>query len=303
MVQRRILVSLLLLLVFASTHDHSLALALQQPNNVVMNPTTMRRIQVHGPAFRRCLDKGYIFHNDTLYPIQPGKYPEPIRSTTWNIIEPTANRRLDQEEVVTTHKWILLVDKPSGLLTVPGRVESDCLLSRVQETYPSAKVCHRLDRDTSGVLAMALDAQTHRDISKQFETRQTTKQYTALVAGHVPEENGTVDLPIGKAMTDEGYNRWVIGGSKPREAQTEWNVEARLQVPGFCYTRVVLRPLTGRGHQIRLHMQAMGHPLLGDTLHAPEEIATATPRLCLHATKLKFQADGVPVEASIPSPF
>lgn len=200
----------------------------------------------------------------------------------------------------------MLVDKPSGILTVPGRTESDCLLSRIQESYPHAKVCHRLDRDTSGVMAVALEAMIHRDISQQFETRQTTKWYTALVAGHVQKEHGTIDLPIGKTLTEGGYNRWVIGGSKSRQAQTEWNVEARMQLSkdyGFEYTRVRLRPLTGRGHQIRLHMQAIGHPLLGDTLHAPVDVATATPRLCLHATKLDFQVDGVHLETWIPSPF
>ena len=253
---------------------------------------------MNGPAFRRCLETGYIHHDDALHKIQPGKYPEAILSTNWKRIESAS-----LDTVTTGKEELLFVHKPSGLLTIPGRSQTDCLISRVQEEYPQARVCHRLDRDTSGVMAIALNAKIHSEISQQFETRQTTKIYTALVAGHIKEEQGIVDLPIGKAMTDEGYNRWVIGGTKPRDAQTEWKVESRLQLQGFCYTRVLVRPLTGRGQQIRLHMKAIGHPLLGDTLHAPDQLATATPRLCLHATKLGFQIHGVPVEASIPSPF
>ena len=155
-------------------------------------------------------------------------------------------------------------------------------------------------------MVLALNSQVHRHVSKQFETRQTTKVYTALVAGHLEQDNGTIDLPIGKAMTEEGYNRWVIGGTKPRAATTRWQVEARLQRDGLCYTRVRVQPLTGRGQQIRLHMQAIGHALLGDTLHAPSsDIAKATPRLCLHATELGFVlADGTTcVRAKDPPSF
>lgn len=204
----------------------------------------------------------------------------------------------------------MFVHKPSGLLTTPGKDQPDCLISRVVSSsscqYASAaRVCHRLDRDTSGVLVLALNAPMHAHTSKLFETRQTTKVYTALVAGHVSDDEGVVNLPIGKQRTDQGFNKWVIGGDKPRDAVTEYKVDKRfrLESDGFCYTRILVKPVTGRGQQIRLHMQALGHPLLGDTLHAPPLVATATPRLCLHATRLAFDLNGTLLEATAPCPF
>lgn len=273
-------------------------------SSTVLNPETNRPVKVHGPTFNALLQSGFVYHEQSMHPIQPNRYREPILSDDWS------------EIIITNRSWphdgqLLFVEKPSGLLTVPGREQPDCLITRVQSKYPSAKVCHRLDRDTSGVVVLALDPQIHAQLSKLFETRKTEKIYTALVAGHVLEDQGIVDLPIGKEATKEGYSRWVIGGTQAREAQTEWNVDRRFQLDdGFCYSRVILKPLTGRGQQIRLHMKALGHALLGDTLHAPPEIATSTPRLCLHATSLGFRLDTTNnddddswIQASVPPPF
>jgi tRNA pseudouridine32 synthase/23S rRNA pseudouridine746 synthase len=163
-------------------------------------------------------------------------------------------------------------------------------------------------------MVVALTAAAHRDISKQFEQRETRKTYTCLVAGHVSLDTDVIDLPIGKQKSLEGYNRWVIGGEKPRPAQTRYTVDERFTLEGFEYTRVLVEPMSGRGQQIRLHMQALGHALLGDTLHAPDDISDMTPRLCLHATTLAVTVGGgmdgsdavtttTPVQASAPSPF
>ena len=271
----------------------------------VINPETKRAIKVEGPTFSALLQSGYVYHDKILHLIRPGHYLEPISSTEWIKADPLWSD-FEQGENCDDDSGsveILFINKPSGLLTVPGREQPDCLIQRVSEEYPTAKICHRLDRDTSGVMVIALNPAIHALISKQFETRQTSKVYTALVAGHLDKEEGIINLPIGKACTMEGYNRWVIGGTNPRDATTQWQVLERLQCNDFAYTRVRVQPLTGRGQQIRLHMQAIGHALLGDTLHAPQPIATATPRLCLHATRLGFTVNGKYVEATVPPPF
>ena len=324
-----LVIGLLLWVIVATTIPTT---ALSTTRRTVINPETKRPIKVQGPTFSALLrEGGYVYHNDKLHPIIPGHYPEPILSQKWTRVEPAWSHdddndddgassnhdeqhsaNLDDDNETPVHKLgLLFVNKPSGLLTVPGREQPDCLIQRIITEGlfpPQAKVCHRLDRDTSGVMVVALDADMHRQVSKLFETRQVTKIYTALVAGHLEQDAGTIDLPIGKAATAQGYNRWVIGGTAPRTATTTWHVQARLQRNDLAYTRVQLQPLTGRGQQIRLHMQAMGHALLGDTLHATssrhDDIATATPRLCLHATQLAFTLDdGTRVEATVPPPF
>jgi 23S rRNA-/tRNA-specific pseudouridylate synthase/uncharacterized protein with PQ loop repeat len=263
---------------------------------VVMNPLTNRPIQVYGPTYRKMLQSGYIFHAGELYPIFPDTYAEPIPYDKWTLVKP------DPTEI----EGLLIVDKPSGLLSVPGREHSDSILTRVQrEIHPDTKVCHRLDRDTSGILALAFNATVHRQISQQFEKRQTTKLYEALVYGHVQSDSGTVELPIGKRQTEEGYNRWVVGGDDARPAKTSWKVQERCtsKSNNFAFTRLEIQPKTGRGHQIRLHLAHMGHPILGDTLHAPPTVAKASPRLCLHAAYLNFTVDDIMYTARSAAPF
>ena len=124
----------------------------------VINPETRRAIKIHGPTFDTLLRSGYVYHNETLHKIQPGQYKEPILSDKWSIID-------SWEGGNTFNNTLLFVTKPSGLLTVPGREQTDCLIERIQKQQPSAKICHRLDRDTSGVMAIPMDAQMHRQIS------------------------------------------------------------------------------------------------------------------------------------------
>lgn len=172
--------------------------------------------------------------------------------------------------------------------------------------------CHRLDQDTSGLIVVALTQEAQRCGQMLFEKRKIDKMYVALVAGHINEEYGSVEFSIGKVAAGGGHNAFAcevpnqegapfIEGTL-RSAKTEWRVSARLSVaerdapsttPSAHYTRVELKPVTGRGHQLRLHMAAIGHPILGDKLHAPPSVANAAPRLCLHAESLIF-----PVRAS-----
>ncbi len=221
-----------------------------------INPITGRRIKVNGQVFNKTLSEGgYIFHNGEIHPINVENgydisLPKALTHDTGRLFD-----ELDRKGDV------LFVFKPSGLLSVPGigPEKMDCLATRVKSKYPAAKICHRLDRDTSGIMAFGLNASAHRLMSKRFESKQIQKVYFALVEGHIRDESGQINLPIGKQMTDQGFNRWVIGGTKQREAITRYQVFGRFMTKhGFKYSKIKLWPLTGRGHQIRLHMKVSG---------------------------------------------
>ncbi|CUH51037.1 ribosomal large subunit pseudouridine synthase A [Shimia marina] len=178
---------------------------------------------------------------------------------------------------------IVVVDKPSGLLSVPGRGAhlADCLLHRVQAAFPTALLVHRLDRDTSGVMVFALTPHAQRNLSMQFEKRKTKKTYVARVWGKVSEKTGTVDLPL---MVDwPNRPRQMVDHENGKPAVTDWRA---LKV-GESETRVRLFPKTGRSHQLRVHMLALGHVILGDPLYA-EGAALAFPRLMLHSEELRI---------------
>lgn len=179
---------------------------------------------------------------------------------------------------------ILVVDKQSGLLSVPGKDPSlwDCVEYRARQTYPTAGMCHRLDKDTSGVLTLALNKRAHGRIGSQFEHRQTTKHYVARVAGIIAEDSGVIDLPL--ATDWENKPRQRVDYENGRHAKTEWEVIER----EANATRVKLVPLTGRTHQLRVHMKALGHVILGDAFYAEGDDFTAADRLQLHAAELGF---------------
>jgi tRNA pseudouridine32 synthase/23S rRNA pseudouridine746 synthase len=174
---------------------------------------------------------------------------------------------------------ILVVDKQSGLLSVPGKDPSlwDCIEYRARKTWPTAGMCHRLDKDTSGVLTLALNKRAHGRIGSQFEHRQTTKSYIARVSGIIAEDSGVIDLPL--ATDWENKPRQRVDYEKGRHAKNEREANA---------TRVKLVPLTGRTHQLRVHMKALGHVILGDAFYAEGDDFTAADRLQLHAAELGF---------------
>lgn len=195
---------------------------------------------------------------------------------------------------------LLVFDKPSGLLSVPGRhpALSDSLLTRVRKEYPDALIVHRLDKDTSGVVLMSLNRKAHALVSAQFEGRATRKSYLAEVWGRVQDEEGLIDLPL--AIDPDNKPRHRVDTANGKPAQTRW------QVIGYGENRTRLRlfPLTGRTHQLRVHMQAMGHVILGDEFYAAGEALSAANRLLLHAEELTFRhPDGSEVTFTVPAPF
>ena len=181
---------------------------------------------------------------------------------------------------------LLVVSKPAGLLSVPGRGEGkeDCQASRVQAEFPDALIVHRLDMGTSGLLVFARNKDMLRQLNELFARRQVYKRYVALLAGHLAAENGTVDLPIIKDWPNRPLHKVDREQGKP--ALTRYR---RLAYDaGAHVSRVELEPETGRTHQLRVHMQALGHPILGDDFYGSGPTETA-PRLMLHAEVLAFE--------------
>ncbi|NHF74361.1 RluA family pseudouridine synthase [Paracoccus xiamenensis] len=195
---------------------------------------------------------------------------------------------------------IVIVDKQSGILSVPGRGEdkADSLINRLRGVFPTVLLVHRLDQDTSGVMVFALTPHAQRNLSKQFEERKTKKTYLARVAGRVAEKTGTVDLPL--IVDWPNRPRQKVDHAEGRPAVTDWRVVRAEEQE----TRIRLMPLTGRSHQLRVHMAEIGHPILGDPLYATGW-ATDFPRLMLHAESLRFKhpETGIPVKFTAKSPF
>ena len=179
---------------------------------------------------------------------------------------------------------ILVVDKPAGLLSVPGKGPelSDCLLSRLAAIFPQVLLVHRLDRDTSGVMVFALTPHAQRHLGLQFEKRQTRKTYVARLEGELEPKTGTVDLPL--TVDWPNRPRQMVCHENGRPAQTDWRVLRR----GGGESRVRLMPKTGRSHQLRVHMLALGHPILGDPLYA-SGAALAHDRMMLHSEELRLR--------------
>ena len=177
---------------------------------------------------------------------------------------------------------LLVFSKPPGLLSVPGigPEKADCLASRADEAFPGARIVHRLDRDTSGVIVLARDADAHRMLSIQFQDREVEKRYEAVVGGLVAVDEGEINAAMRKDLDDPP--RQIIDDAQGRSAVTRFTVLERME----DRTRVELAPVTGRSHQLRVHLLSIGHPILGDDLYAPPHLLEASPRLLLHATIL-----------------
>jgi tRNA pseudouridine32 synthase/23S rRNA pseudouridine746 synthase len=178
---------------------------------------------------------------------------------------------------------LVVVDKPAGLLSVPGRHEADCASARVQALYPDALVVHRLDQATSGLLLFGRGAQAQRELSADFAERRIGKVYVAVVAGRL-EGEGLIDLPLGADWPNRPRQQVDHQHGKP--SQTRWRVVGHESGHEGGLTRLRLEPLTGRSHQLRVHLAALGHPILGDTLYGTADTAAASPRLLLHASEL-----------------
>jgi tRNA pseudouridine32 synthase/23S rRNA pseudouridine746 synthase len=176
---------------------------------------------------------------------------------------------------------IIVVDKPAGLLSVPGKLEGrkDCLESRLRVAHWDTLLVHRLDCDTSGVMIFARTKLAQGFLGQEFEQRRAKKTYVARVCGRLEPDSGHIDLPISADWPNRP--RQMIDKVNGRSAVTDWQVIAR----GDSETRVRLTPLTGRSHQLRVHMLEIGHPILGDPIYATGP-ARDFPRLMLHAETL-----------------
>ena len=198
----------------------------------------------------------------------------------------------------------MVIHKAAGLLTVPGKTEDlqDCLISRLMKIEPKTLLIHRLDRDTSGILVFALSREGQKSISRQFQERQTDKTYQAIVAGTLDGE-GVVDVPVIYDPDHPPLHIAEPNHNKP--ALTHWQAIEHFEIQGQAVTRVKLTPITGRSHQLRVHMQYLGHPIIGDTLYATPEQQQLSVRLCLHAERLSFSHPHTqqPVEFYCPAPF
>jgi len=181
----------------------------------------------------------------------------------------------------------LIVNKAPGLLSVPGKGEHlfDSLLTRLQVAEPTIKLVHRLDRDTSGLMIFALSPEAQRNISKQFEDRLTTKMYQAIVLGKLIGE-GSIDVPVRYEPLTPPLH--VSDKLYPKVALTYWQALDIYEVNGCEVTKVLLKPITGRSHQLRVHTQYIGHAIIGDQLYSTEIGQTLSSRLCLHAAELGF---------------
>ncbi|WP_320197553.1 pseudouridine synthase [Agrobacterium sp. rho-13.3] len=221
---------------------------------------------------------------------------------TFELVTPVYNPPMEPYvSILYRDDDLIVLDKPSGLLSVPGRNPAlfDSLATRVQKQFPKALMINRLDKDTSGIVLMSLNRKAHAAIALQFENRTTQKSYIAVVYGEVAGDSGHIDLPL--AIDPDNKPRHRVDHENGRAAQTDWHVLERLPLPA---ARVRLHPLTGRTHQLRVHMKALGHPILGDEFYADGVALAASNRLLLHAQELSFRhPDGRDVTFTVPCPF
>ena len=180
---------------------------------------------------------------------------------------------------------LLIIDKPNLLLSVPGRhpLNYDCLLSRLSRYYPGVSAVHRLDLDTSGIMVVPRHKESLSLLARQFQERQIDKTYVARVAGIVERDRGEVNLPLIADWPNRPLQK--VCHENGKSALTRWRVLSR----ELASTLIELTPITGRSHQLRIHMREMGHPILGCDFYAPKAVLQAAPRLLLHATRIRFQ--------------
>ena len=215
---------------------------------------------------------------------------------------------MDLPTLIHEDEHLLVFDKPSGLLSVPGLGpdKQDCLSARVQAHWPEAMIVHRLDMATSGLILMARGPQMQKTLSMAFEKRRMHKRYQAVVLGDplpVPDERGWSRIPLPMRIDYQNRPRSIVDFEHGKPSLTHWQSLGPGPWPNT--TRLLLEPLTGRTHQLRVHLLAIGHPIVGDPLYAPLEVPARAPRLLLHASELAFEhpVTGQPCRFVAPVPF
>lgn len=205
--------------------------------------------------------------------------------------------------VLFQDEFLLLICKPSGLLSLSGKnpLNKDSVHCRLVKDFPQATLAHRLDFGTSGIMVVALNKHVNGHLTKQFQQRTVVKKYKAVLQGHVEKDSGVIDLPIAK--DDSLFPRLKICDATGIRAVTNFSVEERLNSPPKTVVRFT--PETGRTHQLRLHAQAIGHPILGCDLYDDDSSYNMAERLMLHAENLHFThpMSGENVHALCPCPF
>ena len=205
--------------------------------------------------------------------------------------------------VIQEDTALLAIDKPAGLLAVPGRGadKQDCLSARVQARWPDALVVHRLDMATSGLMLFARSTEMQRRLSRNFESRHIDKHYIAVVDGKMSSGSGRIELPLAADWPRRPLQK--VDTERGKASLTAWQV---LEVDAAAgRTRLALQPHTGRTHQLRLHLSAIGHPILGDALYAPPEVRDRADRLLLHACGLTLAhpVTGATLQLRCEAPF
>ena len=210
--------------------------------------------------------------------------------TTDNFIAPPCNEKV---EILYEDDHLLLINKPSGLLSLSGKNPKniDSVYERMLKDYPDAKMIHRLDFGTSGIMVLALSKQVNAHLTKQFQLRSVVKTYTATLYGHLVNDEGLIEAPI--ARDEFPYQKICTHTGK--QAQSKYQVITRNQnqATGHKTTDVLFTPKTGRTHQLRIHSQSIGHPIIGCDLYNAVidgvDTQTLSNRLCLHASSLTFE--------------
>lgn len=216
---------------------------------------------------------------------------------------------MSELDMVFADDHLLVLNKPSGLLSVPGRGEDkqDCLIVRAQSQWPDALTVHRLDMATSGLVVIARGPQVQRTLSQAFALREVHKTYEAVVNGILQSEDSSRadawhDIQIPLLIDWPNRPKSKIDWDHGKPSHTQWRVKSGPACESA--TRVEMKPLTGRTHQLRLHMMAIGHAILGDSLYATSEILAKSPRLLLHARELQFRhpitAEWMAFESTVP---
>ena len=209
----------------------------------------------------------------------------------------------EEIEVLYQDQYLLLISKPSALLTLSGKhpLNKDSVHFRLVKDFPTATMIHRLDFGTSGILVVALNKEINAHIGKQFQARNVEKTYTAILHGHLADDNGDIEFPIAKDKPNFPLQKICYETGK--KAMTSYEVIERLQEP-FA-TKVKFKPTSGRTHQLRIHSSEIGHPILGCDLYATDEAFFMAKRLMLHATTIEFDhpVTGERLKGFSPCPF